>query len=85
MEPNRRREDIRMLHIPSWGAIVANGERYSVTSKFAVYETKAIDGISRLAYVGCYNDEIAREGSWKIHARNVVLDTFTFKSMVIPI
>jgi 3-phenylpropionate/cinnamic acid dioxygenase small subunit len=58
-----------------------------IESRFALFETRNIDGVSKLSYVGRYEDRAVKgeDGRWRIASRRVVLDTFSFRSLVIPL
>nr|ART37389.1 E106 [uncultured bacterium]ART38448.1 G402 [uncultured bacterium] len=52
-----------------------------------LFETRNIDGVSKLSYVGRYEDTVVQEndGRWRMTSRRVMLDTFNFRSLVIPL
>ena len=56
-------------------------------SRFALFETRNIDGVSKLSYVGRYEDHLEKghDKQWRLSSRRVVLDTFNFRSLVIPL
>lgn len=87
-DPNRVREKIAQSHLVSWGPVRLNPpDSAQIESRFALFETRNIDGVSKLSYVGHYEDRVdkAANGQWKITNRRVVLDTFSFRSLVIPV
>jgi 3-phenylpropionate/cinnamic acid dioxygenase small subunit len=86
-EPDRVREKAIYRHLATWGALRVRGPKeYTVVSPFLLFETRNSDGISRLAYVGTYDDLLVQsEGRWRIQKRRVLLDTSTFRLMVLPI
>lgn len=87
-EPFRVRERIAQSHLVTWGPVRLNGANYAqVESRFALFETRNIDGVSKLSYVGRYEDRVAKgnDNQWRLASRRVVLDTFNFRSLVIPL
>jgi 3-phenylpropionate/cinnamic acid dioxygenase small subunit len=87
-EPFRVRERISQSHLVTWGPVrFTDAGEAQIESRFALFETRNIDGVSKLSYVGRYEDTVVKEdGSrWRIARRRVVLDTFNFRSLVIPL
>ncbi|MBF6569707.1 MAG: nuclear transport factor 2 family protein [Candidatus Binataceae bacterium] len=87
-DPDRAREAVARSHLPSWGPVNFTGPAQAqVESRFVVYETRQIDGVSRIGFVGCYEDRLVRDaqGQWRIGSRRAELDTFTFKNLVVPL
>lgn len=87
-EPFRVRERIAQSHLATWGPVRLSGANQAqVESRFVLFETRNIDGVSKLSYVGRYEDTVGKEddGRWRITSRRVVLDTFNFRSLVIPL
>lgn len=84
--PARVREEAAQSHVVTWGPVLVTNGEAQVSSRFALYETKGMDGISKLVYVGRYQDRLVKRGSdWKIAARDVFLDTFAFRALVVPL
>lgn len=87
-EPFRVRERIAQSHLVTWGPVRFTGAAEAqVESRFVLFETRNIDGVSKLSYVGRYEDIVVKEsgGRWRLASRRVVLDTFNFRSLVIPL
>ncbi len=86
-DPSRIREQTTRRHIAMWGTPkCTTSENVEIVSSFSFFETRLFDGASRLAYVGTYRDVLRRTGQgWRFAARNVDLDTFAFKSLLVPL
>jgi len=87
-EPFRVRERIAQSHLVTWGPVhFSNASEARIESRFVLLETRNIDGVSKLSYVGRYEDTVVQEdeGRWRITSRRVILDTFNFRSLVIPL
>lgn len=87
-EPFRVRERIAQSHLATWGPVRFTGAAEAqVESRFVLFETRNIDGVSKLSYVGRYEDTVVKadDGRWRITSRRVMLDTFNFRSLVIPL
>ena len=87
-EPFRVRERIMQSHLVTWGLVrFTSATAAQVESRFALFETRNIDGVSKLSYVGRYEDRVVKgeDGHWRLATRRVVLDTFNFRSLVIPL
>ena len=87
-EPFRVRERVAQSHLVTWGPLRLNGANPAqVESRFALFETRNIDGVSKLSYVGRYEDRVEKgnDNQWRLASRRVVLDTFNFCSLVIPL
>lgn len=87
-DPTRVREQAALSHLVTWGPLdFVSATEAHVESRFALFETRNIDGVSRLAYVGRYEDTVVKgeSGKWQIASRKVVLDTFSFKSLLVPL
>lgn len=85
-DPARVREEAAQSHLVTWGGLLIKNGEAQVNSRFALYETRGMDGVSKLAYVGRYQDRLVKLGSdWKIAARDVFLDTFAFRALVVPL
>lgn len=87
-EPFRVRERIAQSHLVTWGPVrFTNAREARIESRFVLFETRNIDGVSKLSYVGRYEDTVVQgdNGQWRITSRRVLLDTFNFRSLVIPL
>lgn len=87
-EPFRVRERIAQSHLVTWGPVRLSGANEAqIESRFALFETRNIDGVSKLSYVGRYEDRVTKgeDDRWRLANRRVVLDTFNFRSLVIPL
>ncbi len=85
-DPARVREEAAQTHLVSWGPIEIKSAAAEVKSRFALYETKGMDGVSKLAYVGRFHDRLIKNGTeWRIAERLVKLDTFAFRALIVPI
>lgn len=87
-DPSRIREKAGQSHVVAWGPVrgTETGQA-QVESRFSLFETKNQDGVSRLAYVGYYADQLKKGPGrrWRIASRIVHLDSFTFKALLVPI
>lgn len=88
-EPFRVREKVRQSHLVTWGAVNLDddGRAALVESRFVLFETRNLDGVSKLSYVGRYEDKVVKgqDGRWRLAGRKVVLDTFSFRSLLVPL
>ncbi len=87
-EPFRVREKVRQSHLVTWGLVNLNGGAAAqVESRFVLFETRNLDGVSKLSYVGHYEDQVVKgeDGRWRLAGRKVVLDTFSFRSLLVPL
>lgn len=87
-EPFRVREKLAQSHLVTWGPVrfVGTGEAH-IESRFVLFETRNLDGVSKLSYVGRYEDQVSKgeDGQWRLANRKVVLDTFSFRSLLMPL
>lgn len=87
-EPFRVREKVRQSHLVTWGSVNFDGDAAAqAESRFALFETRNLDGVSKLSYVGRYEDKVVKgeDGRWRLAGRKVVLDTFSFRSLLVPL
>ncbi|MBF6567722.1 MAG: nuclear transport factor 2 family protein [Candidatus Binataceae bacterium] len=86
-DPSRVRVNTAVSHLVSWGPIdFVDKDTALIASRFALFETRNTDGVTKLGYVGHYEDRLMRvNGTWRFASRKAVLDTMNFRALLAPI